>query len=478
MKPLISILKVANEEITSSAPSDTAKHITKARVTQLSALKCLLAITETVPQFLPPYLSDLLSSSTILCSSLRSTTDNSALTVQVTDTADMLCSALSKNVAARIIIPAASQALQKSILSSDVKLLLRIIDVAVDAATTATVVSQKDNVLLAITKSLQYDGAWEEYSALVGVACNLLSTMVMKVSEIELRRIYQSLRRWCGDICTDDPNKNAQQRFGFWTLSSRLGQELRSIFLPCLDMVTDDMIAELKISLSVLCPPRVSKATKSSKKQKIDHATSTSSSLPSSLSSPSVISMRILQPLLSMLEHCLRADAYQGGLWTRGDNNQKFEQLLDPIGKLLFSQIPSNYPIPDHVNDPYRYIIEGEVPNGGDNAATTGTSSGSVVGCLSALALVGGNEQLWKPLNQVIMEACGNDDNRSEVRRAGLLCLLELIQSLGEEYIVLLPENLPLLSELMEDTNEDVARLARDVVTQAEELLGKSFQDD
>ena len=94
----------------------------------------------------------------------------------------------------------------------------------------------------------------------------------------------------------------------------------------------------------------------------------------------------------------------------------------------------------------------------------------------------GGNEQLWKPLNQVMMEACSgggdnNNENRSEVRRAGLLCLLELIKSLGDEYIVLLPENLPLLSELLEDSNEDVARLARDVVTQAEELLGESLED-
>ena len=495
MKALIMMLKVANIGMESSAlPSDTDKHIARSRLTQLSILRCLLAITETIPQFLPPYLSDLLTSSTLLCASLRNTTDDSSLTVQVTETADKVCTALSKKVAARIIIPAASKALQKSILSSEIQMLMHIIEIAVDAASTGTVVSHKDDVLVAMTTSLQYDGTWEEYSVLVTCACNLLSTTVLKVSEMELRRIYQSLRRWCGDIRTDDPNGNAQRRYGFWTLSSRLGQELRTIFLPCLDMVTEDMIAELHTAVSILCPPRTSQVvvTKSAKKkQKIDHDATSSSS--SSSVSPSIMSMRIVQPILAMLEHSLRADAYQGGQWTRGDNNEKFEQLLDPMGQLLFSRRDAllKFPVPSDITDPYRYLIEGEgynnssssndnnmmeVDNTAIGATTSSSGSGcSVIGCLSALALVGGNEQLWKPLNQVIMEACGND--RYEVRRAGLLCLLQLIQSLGDEYIVLLPENLPLLSELLEDGNEDVARLARDVVTQAEELLGESLED-
>ena len=476
MKALTSLLKVTNIATVSVSNEslDVSKSIAKAKVTQLSTLRCLLAVIETIPQFLPPYLSDLLTSSAILCNSLRSTSNETALSVQVAETTDKVSSALSKNVAARIIIPAASKALQKSTLCSEIQMLICIIETAVDAATTAMVVAHKDDVLLAMTKALEFEGTWEEYSALVATACNLLSAMIMKVSEIELRRIYLSLRKWCGDIT--DPNTNAQRRYGFWALSSRLGKELRIIFLPCLDTVTDDIITELKIAVTILCPQqpkRTSKMTKPSKKQKVDHATLTSSSPPSTMS------MRILQPLLALLEHSLRADAFQGGQWTRGDSNQKFEQLLDPIGKLLFSQIPSDFPMPEHITDPYRYVIEGEgnVNNEMDSTVST-AASGSVVGCLSALALVGGNEQLWKPLNQVVMEACSNDDdNRSEVRRAGLTCLLELIKSLGDEYIILLPENLPLLSELLEDTNEDVSRLARDVVTQAEELLGESLED-
>merc|ERR1712238_118137 len=75
---------------------------------------------------------------------------------------------------------------------------------------------------------------------------------------------------------------------------------------------------------------------------------------------------------------------------------------------------------------------------------------GSVVSCLTSLAAAAGNEQLWKPLNHMLLEACGND-RRSDVRKSGVKCLLSIIHTLGEEYMVLLPECLPVLSELLED---------------------------
>lgn len=88
-----------------------------------------------------------------------------------------------------------------------------------------------------------------------------------------------------------------------------------------------------------------------------------------------------------------------------------------------------------------------------------------------------GNEQLWKPLNHVVMKACEHE-TRSEVRKAGLLCLFGLMKSLGEEYMVLLPECLPVLSERLEDADEDNARIARECVSLAEELIGESLADN
>ena len=42
----------------------------------------------------------------------------------------------------------------------------------------------------------------------------------------------------------------------------------------------------------------------------------------------------------------------------------------------------------------------------------------------------------------------------------------------------LIPESLPVLAELLEDSDEDVAGLAQECITQSEDLLGESLQDN
>ena len=179
-----------------------------------------------------------------------------------------------------------------------------------------------------------------------------------------------------------------------------------------------------------------------------------------------------LQPLLLCLESALKADAHEGGDWTRGDDNQRYKMILSHLGKLLLSHVPSNMhvvsdlsPKEQSVTSNYQQLVQG-----------VGTlEHGNVVGCLTALATAAGNEQLWKPLNFSILEAC--EHRRSEVRKAGVSCLLSIIETIGEEYMVLLPECLPILSELLEDGDEEIEAMAKECVRQGEELLGESLEE-
>ena len=178
-----------------------------------------------------------------------------------------------------------------------------------------------------------------------------------------------------------------------------------------------------------------------------------------------------LQPLLACLESALKADAHEGGDWTRGDDNQRYNMILNHLGKLLLAQVPGEMPLVSHLSSKerastsaYQQLVQG-----------VGTlEQGNVVGCVTALAAAAGNEQLWKPLNFAVLEACGH--KRSEVRKAGVSCLLSIIETIGEEYMVLLPECLPVLSELLEDEDE-IAGMAKECVRQGEELLGESLED-
>lgn len=182
--------------------------------------------------------------------------------------------------------------------------------------------------------------------------------------------------------------------------------------------------------------------------------------------------VKSIQPLLLCLESVFKADAHEGGDWTRGDDSQRYNTIQRHLGKLLSARVPSNMTIVSDLSvqeqkttSAYEMLVQG-----------VGTQErGNVVGCLTALATAAGNEQLWKPLNFAVLEACGH--KRSEVRKAGVSCLLSIIESIGEEYMVLLPECLPVLSELLEDADEDIASMARDCVRQGEELLGESLEE-
>lgn len=146
-------------------------------------------------------------------------------------------------------------------------------------------------------------------------------------------------------------------------------------------------------------------------------------------------------------------------------------QILSHLGKLLMAQVPKELALVSDIapkgqasTSSYQQLIQG-----------VGTADyGNVVGCLTSLAAAAGNEQLWKPLNFAVLEACGH--KRSEVRKAGISCLLSIIETIGEEYMVLLPECLPVLSELLEDDDE-IAGMAKECVRQGEELLGESLED-
>ena len=184
-----------------------------------------------------------------------------------------------------------------------------------------------------------------------------------------------------------------------------------------------------------------------------------------------VDTLKPLQPLLLCLESALKADAHEGGNWIRSEDGQRYRMLLDPLGKLLQAGVPVDFSLMCDENkakdaSTYEMLIEG----------VDTVEQGNVSQVLTALAAAAGNEQLWKPLNYSLLEACGNE-RRAEVRKTGVKCLLNIIQTLGEEYMVLLPECLPVLSELLEDEDEDIIALAKECVHQGEELLGESLED-
>lgn len=171
---------------------------------------------------------------------------------------------------------------------------------------------------------------------------------------------------------------------------------------------------------------------------------------------------RSLKALLKCLEASLRSDAHDGGSWIREGESERYDNLLEPLGKLFYCRLDNK----SNATMSYQDLVQGN-----------DDESGSVVECIVALASAAGEEQKWKPLNHAVLQACGHE-SRSEVRKAGVRCLLSLIKSIGEEYMVLIPECLPVLSELLEDSDEQIAGSAQECIAMSEELLGESLEDN
>ena len=73
---------------------------------------------------------------------------------------------------------------------------------------------------------------------------------------------------------------------------------------------------------------------------------------------------------------------------------------------------------------------------------------------------------------QVLM-ATRKQDHRQKMR--ALQVISGFLQKAQEEYLVLLPESLPFLAELLEDPEHSVSSLAQEILRQLEEVSGESL---
>ena len=83
---------------------------------------------------------------------------------------------------------------------------------------------------------------------------------------------------------------------------------------------------------------------------------------------------------------------------------------------------------------------------------------------------------MWKPLqNQVLSRTRNSDPN---VRLAALGVVKEFYAQLGEEFLPMLPESIPFIAELIEDSDESVEHACQDLIAFIDEFLGDEKIED
>lgn len=85
------------------------------------------------------------------------------------------------------------------------------------------------------------------------------------------------------------------------------------------------------------------------------------------------------------------------------------------------------------------------------------------------------DDTLWKSLNYQIL--IKTKSSLPQVRIGALETIVAIASKLGEDYLLLLPETIGSLAELLEDENEKVENAMKSAVQRLEDVLGQPIRE-
>lgn len=154
---------------------------------------------------------------------------------------------------------------------------------------------------------------------------------------------------------------------------------------------------------------------------------------------------------------------------------------IDLCVKLTFAEF---WQSPSHLNQISTPLIN-QLAHA-TNSSTAATVIAEAVPAITELAVAADSTDNHKELNTALMKflrpSAGPNGKPAggenpHTRLAALKAEQSLTEQLGEEWLALLPEMLPYISELMEDEDENVEREVRKWVKQIENVLGEKLDD-
>lgn len=97
----------------------------------------------------------------------------------------------------------------------------------------------------------------------------------------------------------------------------------------------------------------------------------------------------------------------------------------------------------------------------------------TVIPATVSFATAAGSESHYKELNSGLLKLMRSEKIQDKL--AAIKCEQGLTTRLGEDWLSLLPEMLPLISEMLEDDDEAVERETQKWIKQIEEILGENL---
>jgi U3 small nucleolar RNA-associated protein 10 len=293
---------------------------------------------------------------------------------------------------------------------------------------------------------------------LEGAAVAALVALVMKLSEARFRPLFLRLLEWAAA-----PGAGPASGGRVATLlacADALTGRLRAVFVPYFKYLLDICVGQLLGGEAGAQQPK-----KKRKKAAAAGAAAAGQEAGGEGDDEAQLTAWLGRlRALRALHRCLLHDS-AGFL-----DAQRFEALLPALVAQLGAEPPAAL-LPALQEQCADADLDGSVALGARTRLDVlGTAA---VACLAQLAATANSDALWKPLNHQVLMATRSP--LPAARLAGLEVVAQLVRQLHEEYLMLLPETIPFLAELVEDSEQAVEARAQEVVRMLEEVSGESL---
>ncbi|NWU93578.1 HEAT1 protein, partial [Upupa epops] len=394
------------------------KELVSNEIYLLSAVTALLKVTETLPHFLSPYLLDCL----LQIVRLEKIVVEFGPTSQISLRLASLKSILATKLAPRILLPALTKCYsdvartRKNCLGP----LMNILREHIVTMEKEQLISHQSELTVFFMKALDFrtehaQDDLEEVGKIEAFIIDCLISMVMKLSEASFRPLFFKLFDWSK---TESTLKD--RKLTFHRIADCIADHLKGLFT----LFAGHLVKPFAETLNQVNTSKTDEAF-------FDSENSTEKSC------------LLLQFTVDCLHKLFLFDTQ------KFLSKERAETLMMPLVDQLENMI------------------------GGDEKFQERVTA-HLIPCIAQFAVAMADDSLWKPLNYHILLKTRHAS--SKVRFAALLALVEVAQKLKENYLVLLPESIPFLAELMEDECEEVEQQCQKTIQQLEVILGEPLQ--
>lgn len=456
-------LLTSNDEIDEMTRENTVL-ISRSRILLLrSIIAAISSVVSSLSNFFHPFIQETLLHALLLIKSVnRSYSEGISLVHDIDRCLTVICSA----VPPRLSIPAILQSTSSiykidHVIAKRFSLLVTEIFLQLDRNTIKGHIVDLTSICLISLDYRRSYGDFTKSSVDVDVSiCEMVVEFCLKITETELKFFLNKLSSWkdldiqniidSTDSILDSKSKDMKfksysRATSFFHILSSLSNKLKSLFLPFIAPYWQYAADALSEYVNIIKEMNVSSnENKKNKKRKISQSENTD--LITNESNQSIV-LELVERNQRILE-CIRSCCIYDN--SKFLDEHRYNIMLYPVVALLSMRDSFQS------DDLYMNYCEN-----------------NIISCLTSMASCIATDTLWKPLNQKVLML--TRDKRKIVRLIALKTLHKLFIEVGEEYILLLPECLPFLSELMEDDSSDVAACTGEVVRYIEDLSGEKL---